>query len=101
MRKIFIALVVSFVLSACASGPPPLTEQEMAVRTVTDASDCEFLGSDQAHRIGNRLSLQDSAKRTTHQAGGDSYKILHTRDGYSDIFGKTTEAEIEMYRCRD
>lgn len=101
MRHVTVVIAAALVASACASGPPPLTSEEMQVRTVTDASECEFIGSDQAHRMGNRLSLQDDAKRTAHQAGGDSYKILHTRDGYSEIFGRTTEAEIEIYRCRN
>lgn len=101
MRHTTAVIAAALVASACASTPKPLTAEENAVRSVTDASECEYLGSGKAMKAGSDSTLSRSAKIRTAERGGDSYQILHTRDGYSDLFGKTTEAEIEIYRCRD
>lgn len=101
MNRILATAALTLVVTACGSAPKPLTAEERAVRSVDDASECEYMGSAQALTTGSDMTLNESIRRHTVKNGGDSFQILHTREGYSDYFGRTTKAEIEIYRCRN
>lgn len=96
--SILTLTVATLFTSACAMRGPALSPEMEAVQSVSETSSCEFIKSD--YLESRPQLIQQYVKRNTHNAGGDSYKIINTSQEF--VMGSDVSmVNYEVYRCRD
>ena len=99
MMQLFPAtasFVTALAVAGCGLTGPTLTPQMEAVRSLSNAENCQFIES---NYLESRPQLiHQYVKRNAHNAGGNAYKILDVgRDVAAGM--QISQITYEVYNC--
>ena len=100
MKKIIAVYLLVGLMVGCILPPVrQLSPEQMKVQSVADTAGCKFLQPMYCEVLPYNMAYWVSLN--THNAGGDSYKIINTHSFWSEYEGQNRlGVNFEIYKCR-